>query len=288
MNYATIAPLVLDGWFLLHQFFRLPTSADADNGAEQFQALQDLLASWENLGDDGWSGAYRIVGGGTDLLLVHFRRSLEALGEVEKRLQRHPGGSDLELTADYLSAVELSLYHLTATLAAQAEEQGVEPGSEEWRSMVEGQLSEELTKPHVQQRLHPAQPDELPYVCVYPMDKRRNEGQNWYRVPLEERAAMMRDHGVTGRRYAGRISQVISGSMGLGRLGVGGHPLRSLAQRLQGDRCRDAFRRGERGIRRVRKLLGRVPRAHGQDQGRVVRPGWCGAPSGTLRRWLAR
>ena len=215
MNYATIAPLVLDGWFLLHQFFRLPTSADADNGAEQFQALQDLLASWENLGDDGWSGAYRIVGGGTDLLLVHFRRSLEALGEVEKRLQRHPGGSDLELTADYLSVVELSLYHLTATLAAQAEEQGVGPGSEEWRSMVEGQLSEELTKPHVQQRLHPAQPDELPYVCVYPMDKRRNEGQNWYRVPLEERAAMMRDHGVTGRRYAGRISQVISGSMGL-------------------------------------------------------------------------
>ena len=81
--------------------------------------------------------------------------------------------------------------------------------------MVEGELSEELTKPYVQQRLHPIQPDDLPYVCVYPMDKRRNENQNWYRVPLKERAAMMRDHGVTGRRYAGRISQVISGSMGL-------------------------------------------------------------------------
>ena len=215
MNNVTIAPLVLDGWFLLHQFFRIPPSTDADNGSEQFQALQDLLASWENLGDDGWSGVYRIVGGGTDFMLVHFRRSLEALGEVEKSLQRHPAGSYLELTSDYVSVVELSLYHLTDTLVVQAEEQGVELGSEEWCSMVEGKLSEELTKPYVQQRLHPTQPDDLLYVCVYPMDKRRNENQNWYRVPLKERAAMMRDHGATGRRYAGRISQVISGSMGL-------------------------------------------------------------------------
>ncbi len=217
MDHSTIAPLVLDGWFVLHQFYRLttPYDADSDTNSEGIQALEELLTSWKNLGDGGWTGLYRIIGGGTDYLLTHFRPSLEALAEVERSLRRHPVASDFVLTGDYLSVVELSLYHLTATLVSEAEAQGVDPGSEEWRSMVQERLWEELAKPYVQQRLHPTQPDDLPYVCVYPMDKRRNEGQNWYRLPVEDRAALMRDHGVTGRRYAGRISQVISGSMGL-------------------------------------------------------------------------
>ena len=217
MNEATIAPLVLDGWFILHQFFRLtpPGETDADERSDRLQALQDLLAGWEALGEDGWTGLFRIVGGSTDIMLVHFRPSLEALGDVERSLQGHPVASDLVLTGDYLSVVELSMYQLTATMVGQAEEQEIEVGSEAWRSMVGEQLSEEQTKRYVRDRLHPVQPEELPYVCFYPMDKRRNQGQNWYQVPLEERAAMMRDHGSTGRRYAGRISQVISGSMGL-------------------------------------------------------------------------
>ena len=214
---ATIAPLVLDGWFILHQFFRLAPEGEygSDERAVALGALQEFLAPTEDAGGEGWSGLYRIVGGGVDFMLVHFRDSLEALGEVERRLQSDPIGSQLALERDYVSVVELSLYHLTATLAAEAEARGVAVGSEEWREMADLQLSVELEKRYVQDRLHPVQPVALPYVCFYPMDKRRNEGQNWYRLPLEDRAAMMRDHGSTGRRYAGRISQVISGSMGL-------------------------------------------------------------------------
>jgi chlorite dismutase len=54
----------------------------------------------------------------------------------------------------------------------------------------------------------------MPYLCFYPMDKRRNVGQNWYTLPLHERARLMAEHGGTGRRYAGRVSQIISGSVG--------------------------------------------------------------------------
>jgi len=217
MTKATIAPIVLDGWFMLHQFFCLAPSPESDPSelTESLRELQELLREWEDLGEEGWTGAYRIVGGGADLMLVHFRPSLESLGAVENRVHSHPAGSQLSLTGDYLSVVELSMYHLTATLVAQAGEQGVEVGSTEWRTLVEQQVTEELGKRYVQERLHPKQPEEMKYVCFYPMDKRRNEGQNWYHLPLEQRAAMMRDHGATGRRYAGRISQVISGSMGL-------------------------------------------------------------------------
>jgi chlorite dismutase len=81
--------------------------------------------------------------------------------------------------------------------------------------VVDGALAEEAGKRYVQGRLHPTQPDDMPYVCFYPMDKRRNVGQNWYSLPISDRASLMVEHGNTGRRYAGRISQIISGSVGM-------------------------------------------------------------------------
>jgi chlorite dismutase len=55
----------------------------------------------------------------------------------------------------------------------------------------------------------------MPYVCFYPMSKKRDPQQNWYALPLEERSRLMRAHGATGRGYAGRVLQVISGAIGL-------------------------------------------------------------------------
>jgi chlorite dismutase len=52
------------------------------------------------------------------------------------------------------------------------------------------------------------------YVCFYPMNKRRGESVNWYSEPFEKRAAMMREHGMIGRHYTGKVTQVISGSIG--------------------------------------------------------------------------
>ncbi len=215
MTEAPLAPLALDGWFLLHQFFRAAEPADRRALMERTSSLQELLAEWEDLGSKGWSGLYRIVGGGADFMLVHFRTSLEELAEVEKALARHTSSADLDPVSDYVSVVELGMYQMTAALVAKAREDGIGIGSEEWQALVATRLDEEREKRFVKERLHPRQPEELPYVCFYPMDKRRNEGQNWYTLPLEERAELMRDHGTTGRRYAGRISQVISGSVGL-------------------------------------------------------------------------
>lgn len=51
--------------------------------------------------------------------------------------------------------------------------------------------------------------------CFYPMSKRRQGDTNWYTQPLEERDRMMRGHGVSGRKFAGRIVQMITASTGL-------------------------------------------------------------------------
>jgi chlorite dismutase len=65
-------------------------------------------------------------------------------------------------------------------------------------------------------RLHPVLPPAgLDAFCFYPMSKRRAPGQNWYAEPYEERLEMMYEHGRSGRTFAGRIVQLITGSTGL-------------------------------------------------------------------------
>lgn len=69
---------------------------------------------------------------------------------------------------------------------------------------------------HLQARLYPVLPPEgMRAFCFYPMSKRRGESDNWYTLDFEARKALMLDHGRSGRRYAGRIVQLITGSTGL-------------------------------------------------------------------------
>ena len=52
------------------------------------------------------------------------------------------------------------------------------------------------------------------HVCFYPMNKRRGEVHNWYSEGFDRRSEMMLEHGKVGREYAGRVTQIISGSIG--------------------------------------------------------------------------
>ena len=62
-------------------------------------------------------------------------------------------------------------------------------------------------------RLYPKIPGSR-YLCFYPMDRRRGEDKNWYTLPIEERQRQMEEHGMVGRRYAGKVQQIITGSIG--------------------------------------------------------------------------
>ncbi len=65
-------------------------------------------------------------------------------------------------------------------------------------------------------RLHPQlPPDDKPAWCFYPMSKRRNVEQNWFELSYDERKALMMEHGTSGRKFAGRVLQVVTGSAGL-------------------------------------------------------------------------
>jgi chlorite dismutase len=65
-------------------------------------------------------------------------------------------------------------------------------------------------------RLHPVLPPEgMPAFCFYPMTKRREGDANWYRLPYDERLELMYEHGKSGRTFAGRVLQLVTGSTGL-------------------------------------------------------------------------
>ena len=67
-----------------------------------------------------------------------------------------------------------------------------------------------------QLRLYPQLPPEGKQAwCFYPMSKRRDPGANWFALPYDERKDLMYEHGASGRKFAGRVVQVISGSTGL-------------------------------------------------------------------------
>ena len=117
----------------------------------------------------------------------------------------------LEITSSYLSIVELGLYNMTAQLYHSLRDKGAVPGTAEWADQVEAQLQQ--ARKSMATRLFPDVPARR-YVCFYPMDKKRGEEKNWYNVPLEERQRMMQDHGFIGRGYAGKVTQIISGSIG--------------------------------------------------------------------------
>jgi len=217
MSDALLPPLPLHGWYMLTQYVDVSTRSDDEDSDARRERLDDAAAlfdGWSSPPEGGWSAVYRLVGGGSDYLFLHLRPTMDDLGEVERTLRLHPSAADLTVTDDYLSVVELGLYGHTLGLAKRAEREGVELGSEEWDGMVSALLEEQLEKDYTQGRLYPHQPDGMPWICFYPMDKRRNVEQNWYTQTLGERARLMQEHGRTGRGYAGKVSQIISGSVG--------------------------------------------------------------------------
>jgi len=65
-------------------------------------------------------------------------------------------------------------------------------------------------------RLYPQlPPPEKSAWCFYPMTKRRDAEHNWYRLEFDERKELMYEHGTSGRKFAGRIVQLITASTGL-------------------------------------------------------------------------
>ena len=103
-----------------------------------------------------------------------------------RSFQTAVAASGLEIVDSYVSLTEISEYA-----------QGV---------------PEEMRNARLYPELPP--PDKKAW-CFYPMSKRRNPSQNWFTLPFERRKELMYEHGASGRKFSGRVLQVITGSTGV-------------------------------------------------------------------------
>lgn len=185
----------LDGWYALHDFRTIDWKAwkalDVEERQHIVQEFTELVSSFSAVNESrtGSYGQYAIVGHKADLLFLHMRPTVEELNELEIQFNQSHLADYLNSPYSYLSVVELSGY------------------------LAKGDADPE-TNPYLQKRLKPALP-ETKHICFYPMNKRREGNDNWYTLSMEERREMMRSHGMIGRSYAGKVTQIITGSVGL-------------------------------------------------------------------------
>lgn len=216
-------PITLEGSSVLHQMFRFDWAAwnkqSRADRAELAREFSELLAQWEagtpgadSSAHPNQSALFSQIGHKGDLLLVHFRDSLEDLNRVELALAQTSIYPYLQLVNSYLSVVELGLYESSEKVYTQLTEAGLQPGTPEWNAGI--QEGTARTFAALATRLFPSIPP-AKYLCFYPMDRKRGEQVNWYTEPMADRRTMMHEHGLIGRRYADSVRQIITGSIGL-------------------------------------------------------------------------
>ncbi|HLB87108.1 MAG TPA: hydrogen peroxide-dependent heme synthase [Terriglobales bacterium] len=207
-------PLTVEGYSVLHQMMRVRWAAWRQlRPAQKTEIVHEARGALAKMEQNpvGQSALYSLIGHKGDLMFVHFRQSFDELNQAELRLARLRLSDYLESTSSYLSIIELGLYESTLKTYKALAERGVEPHSEEWSREVKDTVARQ------KEAMHPRLFPELPkhrYICFYPMDRRRGEDKNWYTLPIEERARQMNEHGLVGRRYAGEVKQIITGSIG--------------------------------------------------------------------------
>src|SRR5215472_3230973 len=183
---AILAPETLEGWYAIHQVWRFDRGAIRRlSSVERHEIVAEAAAVWSELAASvqqtaggaqpagGWSATAELVGSLGDLMVLHFRPTLDDVGEAERRFEGTRLFEYLAPVTTFLSVTEAGLYHVTAAVAAARQAAGGEPGDAAYREEVAARAAAERRNPLVVRRLYPALPADMPYVCFYPMSKRR-------------------------------------------------------------------------------------------------------------------
>jgi chlorite dismutase len=208
-------PLTVEGASVLHQMMRFKRAAwrtlSDDQRSQNLKEASRVLGAMEKPANGCQSAVFSLLGHKGDLLILHFRRSFEELNQAQVAVSRLAISEYLEPVHSYLSVIELGLYDSTSNAYRALADRGVKPHSDEWNKEIAATLDRH------RQAMAPRLWPEIPgakYICFYPMDRRRGESKNWYQETMAERARMMNEHGAIGRRYAGEVRQIITGSIG--------------------------------------------------------------------------
>ncbi|HVS46130.1 MAG TPA: hydrogen peroxide-dependent heme synthase [Verrucomicrobiae bacterium] len=209
-------PESLEGWWILHRMFgfdrRSWDGLSAKRRRKYAEHAAELFATLAGRTDSDAALA-QIVGHKGDLMLTHYAREYDGLAEAQVLVDKLEIADFLIPMSSYVSLLEIGLYDATGKIHSELAQRDLKPNSPEWIAAFDALMLEQAQSPYVAPRLTAKVPRRR-YVCFYPMDKRRGESINWYDLSFDERAKLMLAHGKVGRSYHGKVTQVISGSIG--------------------------------------------------------------------------
>jgi chlorite dismutase len=206
-----------EGIHVMHLFYRLDRMAWSRLAAgESAQALARLTALCAANAQPCQPrvATYAMLGGKAEAGFVLYAAEAGQLARMHRDLENcFPPGA-LQTVYSYLSITELSEYATTEedyrNMLVRGEK--LEPGTEAFEKRWAEVMQRKKEYEHF--RLYPELPD-WPVMCFYPMNKKRHLTDNWFSLDFETRKRLMGGHGRTGRKYAGRVTQLITSSTGL-------------------------------------------------------------------------
>jgi peroxiredoxin len=203
------------GIHVLHLFYRINRAAWAQAGgvSEGVRGKIEELCRMKSAASNPRLTTYANIGGKADLVFMITAAELGQLGQIHRDIEAAFPAGTLETVYTFLSITELPDYvtseeDMRQSLIAEK----LEPGSEAFETRLKALKERHAQYEHF--RLYPELPD-WEVMAFYPMSKRRSGGDNWYSLDFAKRKELMAGHARVGRKYAGRISQLITGSTGL-------------------------------------------------------------------------
>lgn len=211
-------PITLqEGWHVLHLFYRIDRRRWSKSTAEERQKAKQAFVDFveqANKEKDTQLFTYAVVGTKADLAVWILTPDLHRLTALQHAVPSAFPVDVLQPVYSFFSVTELSEYTTTEEEYSQqlVEQEKLQPGSD----ALKAKLAEWRTRmaKYNKDRLYPVLPDKK-VMAFYPMLKRRGEQKNWYLLDFTTRKKLMGGHARVGRKYAGRVLQLITGAMGL-------------------------------------------------------------------------
>ncbi len=205
------------GWHFLHLFYRVDRGSLANlSESVRAEGRRQILEALDKSrpGAPEQLHVFAVPGHKADFGVMMAGTDLRAIHGVQTALQASALGPTLVPSYSFYSITEVSEYvpDVEAYGKILRDREGVDPESSVYKAKVAAYA--DRLGPMNKQRLYPEFPD-WPCLCFYPMSKMRQGDQNWYTLPFEERAELMSQHGRSGMKFAGKVSQVITASTGL-------------------------------------------------------------------------
>lgn len=219
MEIPSLDPVLpVEGRHVLHLFFRIDYTAwDLLEGSHRIAAKTALASLIQEI--RATSGTqlltFSIISPKADLGFMLLTSDLHIADAYAKQLALALGPGILMPEFSWFSMTERSEYTTSESEYAQQleREENIAADSPEAKEKIEA-FRTRMAK-YLKDRLEPNLPD-WPVVCFYPMSKRRGgTGQNWYALDFDARKKLMGGHARLGRKYSGRVLQLITGSTGL-------------------------------------------------------------------------